>query len=157
VDATKSLLTGAWKSFLLRGSANAWQIQKWVLTAIHWMENRVPNEGARESTQGDGGVCSPIGGTIIWTNQYPLSSLTLNHQSKKTHGGTHGSSCIGIRGWPSRSSMGEEAISCVKVLCSSIEECQGQQAEVSGWWAGGREGDRGFSEEKLGKGITFEM
>jgi hypothetical protein len=27
-------------------------------------------------------------------NQYPQSFLGLNHQSKKTHGGTHGSSCI---------------------------------------------------------------
>jgi hypothetical protein len=33
---------------LLRGSASAWQIQKWMLTVIHWTEHRVPNEGDRE-------------------------------------------------------------------------------------------------------------
>jgi hypothetical protein len=40
------------------------------------------NEGARESTQGAEGVRSPIGGTSMWTNQYPQSSLELKHQSK---------------------------------------------------------------------------
>ena len=45
-----------------------------------WTEHRVPNEGARERTQGAEGVCSPIGGTTIWTNQYPQSSQGLNHQ-----------------------------------------------------------------------------
>jgi hypothetical protein len=39
--------------------------QKWMLTAIHWMEHRVPNEGARESIQVAEVVCSPIGGTTI--------------------------------------------------------------------------------------------
>ena len=52
----------------------AWQIQKWMLTVIYWMEHRVPNEGARESTQRAEGVCcNPIGGKTIWTNQYPQS------------------------------------------------------------------------------------
>jgi hypothetical protein len=96
VDANKCLVTGAWYSCLLRGSASAWQIQKRMLIAIHW--TRVPNEGARERTQGAQGVCSPIGGITIWTNQYPQSSLGLNHQPKSTHGGTHGSSCICNRG-----------------------------------------------------------
>jgi hypothetical protein len=50
---------------LLRGSASAWQIQKWMFTAIHGTEHRVPNEGARESTKVAEGVCSPIGGTTI--------------------------------------------------------------------------------------------
>jgi hypothetical protein len=31
-------------------------LQKWMLTAIHWTEHRVPNEGARERTQGAEGV-----------------------------------------------------------------------------------------------------
>jgi hypothetical protein len=39
--------------------------KKWMLTAIHWTEHRVPNEGARESTQGAERVYSPIGGTTI--------------------------------------------------------------------------------------------
>jgi hypothetical protein len=48
----------------------------------------------------------------------------------------------------------------VKVLCPSIGECQGQKVGVGGLGSGGRGeggGDRGFSEGKLGKGITFEM
>ena len=122
-DANKSLLTGDWYSCLLRGSANAWQIQKWMFTVIHWTEHRVPNEGGRESIQGAEGVCSPIGGTSIWTNQNPQRSLGLNHQSKKTHVGTHGSCCICSRGWPSRSSMEGEALGPVKVLFPSILEC----------------------------------
>jgi hypothetical protein len=63
------LLTGDWYSCLLRGSACTWKMQKWMLTVVHWMKHRVPNEGARESTQGAEGVCSPLGGTTIWTNQ----------------------------------------------------------------------------------------
>ena len=52
-------------------------------------------------------------------NQYPQSSLGLNHQLKKTHGGTLGSSCISSRGWPSQSSMGGEVLGPLKVLCPS--------------------------------------
>jgi hypothetical protein len=47
----------------------------------------------------------------------PQSSLELNHQSKKTHGGTCGSRYICSTGWPSRSSMGGEPLGPVKVLC----------------------------------------
>ena len=43
----RCLLTGAWYSCLLRDSASAWQIQKWMLIVIHWTEHKVPNEGAR--------------------------------------------------------------------------------------------------------------
>jgi hypothetical protein len=82
VDANKCLLTGAWHSCLLRGSTSASHIQRWMLTAIHWTEHRIPNEGARERTQGAEGVYSPIGGTTIWTSQYPQSSQGLNHQPK---------------------------------------------------------------------------
>jgi hypothetical protein len=35
------------------------------------MDHRAPNGGARESTQGAKGICNPIGGTTLWTNQYP--------------------------------------------------------------------------------------
>jgi hypothetical protein len=65
-------------------------------------------------------------------NQYLQSSLGLNHQSKKTHGSTHGSTCICSRGWPSQSSMGGEALGPVKVLCPSVGECQGQEEGVGG-------------------------
>ena len=54
--------------------------------------------------------------------------------------------------------MGGVALGPVKVLCSSIGECQGQEAGVCGvgyrWRAGG---DVVFLEGKLGKGTTFEM
>ena len=129
VETNMCLLTETWYSCLLRGSAIAWQIQKWMLTAMHWTEHRVPNEGARERIQGAEGVCSPIGGTTIWTNQYPQSSLGLNHQPKKTHGGTHSSSCICSRGQPIRSWMGSKSLVPVKVLCHSIRECQAGKLE----------------------------
>jgi hypothetical protein len=46
----------------------------------------------------------------------------------------------------------------VKVLCTSIGDCQGQLAGVSGLVSRGREGrDSGFSAGTRGKGITFEM
>jgi hypothetical protein len=96
------------------------------------MKHRVPSKGARECTQGAEGICSPIGRRTILTNQYLQSSLGLNHQSKKTHGGTHGSSCICSSGWPSRSSMGGEALGPLEVLCPSIGKCQGQEASGSG-------------------------
>ena len=47
------------------------QIQKWMLIVIYWMEHRAPNGGARESIQRAEGICNPIGGTTLWTNQYP--------------------------------------------------------------------------------------
>jgi hypothetical protein len=53
---------------LLRGSASAWQIQKWMLTIIYWTEHKVLNGGAREYTQGAEGVWSPIGGISIKTS-----------------------------------------------------------------------------------------
>ena len=51
--------------------------------------------------------------------------------------------------------MGGEDLGLVKVLCSSIGECQGQEWEWVGWGVGGE--NRGFLEGKLGKGKTFEM
>ena len=79
--------------------------------------------------------------TTSHTTSTPQSSLGLNHQLKKTHGGTHGSSCICSRGWPSRSSMGGEALGPVKVLCPSIGECQDREAGVSGLVSSGGWGD----------------
>jgi hypothetical protein len=67
-----------------------------------------------------------------------MSSLGLSHQSKKSHGGTHVSSCICSRGWPSK---GGEALGLVKVLWPSIGECQGQEVGVGGL------GSKRFGEE----------
>jgi hypothetical protein len=41
------------------------------------MQHRAPNEGASECTQGDKGVCKPIGGTIIISIQYPAKFFSL--------------------------------------------------------------------------------
>ena len=41
------------------------------------MDHRAPNGGARESTQGAKGICNPIGGTTICTNQYPPELVSL--------------------------------------------------------------------------------
>jgi hypothetical protein len=61
------------------------------------MDHRAPNGGAGGSTQGAGGICNPIGGTTIWTNQYPPPPSRA-----------HVSSCICIRRWPSRPSVERE-------------------------------------------------
>jgi hypothetical protein len=71
--------------------------------------------------------------------QITQSSQGLSHQPKSTHGGTHGSSCRCSRGWPSRSSVGGEALGSVKVLCPSVGECQGQEAGVGRLASRGRE------------------
>jgi hypothetical protein len=54
--------------------------------------------------------------------------------------------------------MGGEALGPVKVLCPSIEECQGQEVGLGGLGSRGRlGGDRRFLEGKLVEEITFEM
>jgi hypothetical protein len=124
VDGSKCLLTEACYICFWRGSTCAWQIHRLILAANHWTEHRVPSEGARERTQGAEGFSSPVGGTTTWTNQYPQSSQGLNYQPKSTHVGTHGSTFICSRGWPSQSSVIGEALGPVKVLCPIVGECQ---------------------------------
>jgi hypothetical protein len=68
--------------------------KKWMLTVSYWMDHRTPNGGARESTQGAEEICNPIGGTTLWTNQYPRALV---------------SSCICIKRWPSWPSLEREA------------------------------------------------
>jgi hypothetical protein len=75
--------------------------------------------------------------------------LELYHQSKKTHGGTCGSSYICSRSWLSWSSKGGEALGPVKARTRNGSGWIGEQGE--------ERKDRGFLEGKLGKGITFEM
>jgi hypothetical protein len=51
------------------------------------------------------------------------------------------SSCICSRRWPSRPSLGREALGLVKIICPSTGECQGQEEGVGGFWSragGGR-------------------
>jgi hypothetical protein len=66
-----------WEEASLPGKGNGIQTQKWMLTVIYWMDHRAPSGGARESTQGAKGICNPIGGTTIWTNQYPPELVPL--------------------------------------------------------------------------------
>ena len=106
LDANKCLLTGAWYSCLLRSSTSAWQIKRWMLSANHWTEDRVTNRGTRVRTHGAKGVCSPTGGTTIWTNQYPQSSQGLKHQPKSTRG----SRCICSRWQPCRHQWGRPLV-----------------------------------------------
>jgi hypothetical protein len=49
----------------MRGPVRALQIQRQMLAANHWIENRVPNKGIREGTGRVEGVCSPIRRTRI--------------------------------------------------------------------------------------------
>ena len=105
----KDLLKGPCYSCLIWGYASAWEIQKWMLTVIYRMEHRAPSGGARESTQGAEGVCNPIGGTTIWTNQYPR-----------------------IRRWPSRPSLGREAPRSCKLYMPQYRGTPGPK-RGSGW------------------------
>jgi hypothetical protein len=56
-------------------------------------------------------------------------------------------SFICSRGWPSQTSMGEEALGTVKVLCPRVGGCQGQEVRVGVIVSRGREeaiGEGGF-------------
>ena len=134
MDAKKCLLTGAWYSCLLRGSASAWKIQRRMLAANHWTEHRVPNGGVRERTEGAEGVCNPIGRTTISTNQTPQNSQGLSHQQRSTHD----SSCICSREWPNLASVGGEVLGSVNAWCLNVGECHGGNLE----WVDGRVGCR---------------
>jgi hypothetical protein len=61
-------------------------------SSIRWRSTRSSMKQP-DKYPGSWRIWSPIGGTSIWTNLYPPSSLELYHQSKKTHG-TCGSSYI---------------------------------------------------------------
>jgi hypothetical protein len=54
-----------------------------MLTANYWTEHGVPNGGVRERTEGAEGVCNPIGGTTISTNQIPLELPGTKPPTKK--------------------------------------------------------------------------
>jgi hypothetical protein len=95
-----------------------------MLTVSYWMDHRAPNGGARESTQGAKGICNPIGGTTLGTNQYP---------------GALDSSCICIKRWPSRPSLEREAHWTFKLYMPQYRGMPGPKSG-SGWvgkWGGG--------------------
>ena len=70
--------------------------------------------------------------TTSHTTSTPQSSLGLNHQLKCTHSGTHGSSCICSREWPSQTSVGGTDLGPVNTLYPSGGECQGGTGSRSG-------------------------
>jgi hypothetical protein len=41
------------------------------------MGHTASNGGARESIQGPKGICNLVGGTTLWTNQYPSALMSL--------------------------------------------------------------------------------
>jgi hypothetical protein len=57
---------------------------------------------------------------------------TWVHQPKSTRGGTHDSSCICSRGWPSWTSIEGEILGSGKVWCSSVGEWQTRESGVGG-------------------------
>jgi hypothetical protein len=82
------------------------------------MEHRAPNVGARESTQGAEGVCNPIGGTTIWTNQYTPELVSLAaYVAEDGLVGHH---------WE------ERPLGLANFICLSIGEHQGQEVGVGG-------------------------
>jgi len=109
-DAKKYMLTGAWYSYLLRGSTRIWQIQRWMVAENQWTENRVLNEEVSKRTEGAKGASNPIR-TTMPTNQ---RFQGLNHYPKGTHGQTYGSSCICSRGQPCWAPMIGDALGPAK-------------------------------------------
>jgi hypothetical protein len=82
------------------------------------MGHKAPNGGARESTQGAKGNCNPIGGTTIWTNQYPPELVSL--AAYVSEDGLVGNQ------WK------ERPFGLANFICPSTGECQGQKGGVSG-------------------------
>jgi hypothetical protein len=99
------------------------------------------------------GFYSPIGGTTIWINQYPQSSLGLNHQSKKTYDGTHDSSCICSWEWPSQSRRRSWSCEGSMPLYKGITG-----PGIGYWWVGEQgEGEKGYwiFRGETGKGCNM--
>jgi hypothetical protein len=89
-----------------------------MLTVSYWMNHRAPNGGTRESTQGAKGVCNPIGGTTVCSNQYPLELVSLAAYVAEDGLVSHQ--------WKERS------IGLANFICPSTGECQGQEVGVGG-------------------------
>jgi hypothetical protein len=89
-----------------------------MLTVSYWMDHRAPNGGVRESILGAKEICNPIGGTTIWTNQYPSELMSLAaYVSEDGLVGHH---------WK------ENPIGLANFICLSTGECQGQEVGVGG-------------------------
>jgi hypothetical protein len=74
VDLKKCMLTGTWYSCLQRGSFRSWQIQRLMLAANHWTDQRVPSGEAREMTEGAEGLWPHTKININQSNPSPLKA-----------------------------------------------------------------------------------
>jgi hypothetical protein len=87
------------------------------------MDHRAPDGGARESNQGAKGNCNPIGGTTIWTTQYPPELMSLAAYVSED----------GLVGHQWK----ERPIGRANFICLSTGERQGQEVGVGGGACGG--------------------
>ena len=87
------------------------------------MGHTAPNGGARDITQGAKGNCNPIGGTTIWTTQYPPELMSLAAYVSQD----------GLVGHQWK----ESPIGHSNFICLSIGERQGQEVGVGGGAGGG--------------------
>jgi hypothetical protein len=69
-----------------------------------------------------GGICNPIGGTTIWTNQYPPGAGVSSYYVSE----------VGLVGHQWK----ERPIGCANFICLSTGERQGQEVGVGGWGNG---------------------
>jgi hypothetical protein len=116
-----------------------------MLTVIHWTEHKVPNEGAREIPRELKGSEAPKK-----KHQYELTStpeLPGTIPIKENTFWNLLSSYICSRGWPSRSSMGGEALGPVKALCPSIGDAMTRSGSV---WFGSRGMEEGIGAFQSG-------
>jgi hypothetical protein len=82
------------------------------------MDQRAPNGGARESIQGAKGICNPIGGTTLWTTQYPPELVSLAAYESEDD--------LVVHQWK------ERPIGRANFICLSTGERQGQEVGVGG-------------------------
>ena len=88
-----------------------------MLTVSYWMDHRAPNGGAKESTQGAGGMCNPIGGKHYELTSTPELFTLAAYASKDGLVGHH---------WK------ERPIGLANFICPGTGERQGQKVEVGG-------------------------
>jgi len=146
----KCMLTGTGYRCFLRDIARACQIQRQMLSANHWTENRTPVGGIGERIERAEGACNLIR-TTMPTNQ---RSQGLNHYLKTTHGLTQGSNCICSRGWPCWGTSGRRSPLVLPRLECPPSQCRGMSGD--GAWREGRWGGEHFYR-RMGRGGAYRQ